>query len=187
MNDAARLSRIIRDFTAANVLIVGDIILDRYSAGVASRLSPEAPVPVLRQVRRSARLGGAANVAANVAALGGRSWLLGIIGDDDAGRELATLLGNLVSSTPYLFIDQSRPTTTKTRFIAGAQQLLRLDEESNEWLSRDIEARVADKFEEIVDRANIVILSDYAKGLLSDFLYPFPVGKLRQKEYSGYR
>ena len=124
-----QLAELVRRFTDARVLVLGDVMLDRYVSGNASRLSPEAPIPVLRPSVERATLGGAANVALNVATLGGHVALVGVIGDDAAGAEVTRLLAS-PGIAPYLVVATARPTTAKTRFLVGVHQLLRLDEET---------------------------------------------------------
>src|SRR4051812_1323218 len=114
----------------ARVLVLGDVMLDCYVYGSVERMSPEAPVPVLRQESLRAMAGGAGNVARNVAALGGKAVLIGLVGGDAAGRELGKMLGEERGITPRLVIDPARRTTVKTRFVAGRQQLLRVDDET---------------------------------------------------------
>ena len=112
------------------MLVLGDIMLDRYVFGDVRRISPEAPIPVLRAQRSQEVLGGAANVAKNVVALGARAILVGLIGDDDAGRAIAAAVAETKGGiTLYTATTPGRPTTVKTRFMSGAHQLLRLDEE----------------------------------------------------------
>src|ERR1700722_4911633 len=123
------LAQVVRRFGDARVLVLGDVMLDRYVSGSASRLSPEAPLPVLRPDARRATVGGAANVALNVATLGGQVALVGVIGDDAEGAELTHLLASS-GIVAHLVVAAGRPTTTKTRFMVGAHQLLRLDEET---------------------------------------------------------
>src|SRR5690349_12434802 len=123
------LAQLVRRFARAHVLILGDVMLDRYVSGSASRLSPEAPIPVLRPTAKRATLGGASNVALNIATLGGQASLVGVIGDDAEGSELTSLLGSS-GIVPHLVVAPGRPTTAKTRFMVGNHQLLRLDEES---------------------------------------------------------
>ena len=162
------LADIVRHFTQARVLVVGDVILDRYVTGAVSRLSPEAPIPVLRPDNRRATLGGSANVALNVATLGGHAILVGVIGDDEPGREIERLLAGSPDTESALVVVKDRPTTAKTRFMAGSHQLLRLDEEVASPIEGATAAAVLEKIEEALPRANIVVLSDYAKGVLSD-------------------
>jgi len=146
------------------LLVVGDIMLDRYWFGDVSRISPEAPVPVVKVERQEERLGGAANVARNAAALGAMTALLSVVGDDDAGRSLGRLLeeGQIDAS---LHVDRDIDTIVKLRVIGRQQQLLRIDFEtppSHEVL----QAKLAD-FERRVADADVVILSDYGKGGLT--------------------
>jgi len=161
------LAQLVRRFAQAHVLILGDVMLDRYVSGTASRLSPEAPIPVLRPTTRRATLGGAANVALNIATLGGQASLVGVIGDDPEGSELTNLLGSS-GIVPHLIVAPGRPTTAKTRFMAGTHQLLRLDEESTAEVDAVTADHVLSAFTEAIDAADIVVLSDYAKGVLSD-------------------
>ncbi len=158
----------VRLFSRARVLVVGDVILDRYRFGEAQRLSPEAPIPVLRPSRQHDTPGGAANVAMNVVTLGGQAVLAGVIGEDDAGRAVAMLLGTSPRIVSALIAAPGRPTTAKTRFVAGAQQLLRLDEETTAPLDETTAAALLRRVEEVLDSVDVVILSDYAKGVLCD-------------------
>jgi D-beta-D-heptose 7-phosphate kinase/D-beta-D-heptose 1-phosphate adenosyltransferase len=161
------LAQLVRRFAQAHVLILGDVMLDRYVSGTASRLSPEAPIPVLRPTARRATLGGAANVALNIATLGGQASLVGVIGDDSEGSELTNLLGSS-GIVPHLIVAPGRPTTAKTRFMAGTHQLLRLDEESTAEVDAVTADHVLSAFTQAIEAADIVVLSDYAKGVLSD-------------------
>ena len=162
------LAATVRHFGAARVLIVGDVILDRYVVGAVSRLSPEAPIPILRPDARRSTLGGAANVALNVATLGGHAILVGVVGADDGGAEIEQLLGQSPKTETALIVAPGRPTTAKTRFMAGSHQLLRLDEETVAPLDAPTAAAVVARIEQILPRADIVVLSDYAKGVLCD-------------------
>jgi D-beta-D-heptose 7-phosphate kinase / D-beta-D-heptose 1-phosphate adenosyltransferase len=161
------LAQAVRRFGSARVLVVGDVMLDRYVSGSASRLSPEAPIPVLRPSARRATVGGAANVALNIATLGGQVALVGVIGDDADGAELTRLLENS-SIVPHLVIAVGRPTTAKTRFMAGMHQLLRLDEETTVAIDDATASSVCQRFSDALQTADVVVLSDYAKGVLSD-------------------
>jgi D-beta-D-heptose 7-phosphate kinase/D-beta-D-heptose 1-phosphate adenosyltransferase len=152
----------------ARVLVLGDVMLDRYVYGGVERMSPEAPVPVLRQASVRAMAGGAGNVARNIAALGGTAVLIGLRGDDEAGRELEAMLAEEHNLAPRLIADRGRPTTVKTRFVAGRQQLLRLDDESAHPVEGDSAAALLAAMKEALPAVDIVLLSDYAKGVLSD-------------------
>src|ERR1700722_10652660 len=159
---------IVRLFSRARVLVVGDVILDRYRIGDAHRLSPEAPIPVLRPTRQHDTLGGAANVAMNVVTLGGRVVLAGVIGDDIAGKAVGELVRGNSQIDAALIVAPGRPTTCKTRFIAGAHQLLRLDEETTAPLDETTRAALLQRIEAALADVDVVILSDYAKGVLCD-------------------
>jgi D-beta-D-heptose 7-phosphate kinase / D-beta-D-heptose 1-phosphate adenosyltransferase len=163
----AELARAVHGFGDARVLVLGDVMLDRYVSGNASRLSPEAPIPVLRPSARRATLGGAANVALNVATLGARAALIGVVGEDADGAELTRLLA-CSGVAPHLVVVPGRPTTAKTRFMVGHHQLLRLDEETTEPIDDGTAAVVLRRFADALAAADVVVLSDYAKGVLSD-------------------
>jgi D-beta-D-heptose 7-phosphate kinase/D-beta-D-heptose 1-phosphate adenosyltransferase len=162
------LAAIVRSFQTAKVLVLGDVILDRYVNGHASRLSPEAPIPVLRPRRSHATLGGAANVALNVAMLGGRAWLCGVVGDDAAAAETRQLLAGQPRIHADLVTAPGRPTTAKTRFMVGPHQLMRLDEETTAPVDDTTATMLLDRFEAALAEADVVVLSDYAKGALCD-------------------
>jgi D-beta-D-heptose 7-phosphate kinase/D-beta-D-heptose 1-phosphate adenosyltransferase len=159
---------LVRHFDRARVLVVGDVILDRYRIGDASRLSPEAPIPVLRPTMVRDTPGGAANVAMNVLTLGGSAILAGVIGDDDAGAAVRRLLSARSAMTDALTVVPGRPTTAKTRYIAGSQQLLRVDEETTASLDSAAAGDLLGRVEAAVTEADVVVLSDYAKGVLCD-------------------
>jgi rfaE bifunctional protein kinase chain/domain len=149
---------------AARLLVVGDVMLDRYWFGEVSRISPEAPVPVVKVDRVEARLGGAANVARNVAVLRAGVELLSVIGDDEAGATLEALLRD-EGIPAALHRDAGITTTVKLRVIGRQQQLLRIDFET--WPSHEVLASKLADFEEMVRAADVVILSDYGKGGLA--------------------
>ena len=149
------------DFSRARVLVAGDVMLDRYWFGDVSRISPEAPVPVVAVKRTEERPGGAANVARNITALGGRCQLLAVVGDDEAARSLEGLLrAERVDGS--LHRDAAFSTTVKLRVIGHQQQLLRIDFERAP--SREVLAAKLDEFERQVDSADAIVLSDYGKG-----------------------
>lgn len=155
-------------FAEASVLVVGDVMLDRYVEGSVDRMSPEAPVPVLKAEGERGMAGGAANVARNIAALGGRATLVGLVGDDAAGEELAQTMAADRRIALRLLVDRTRPTTIKTRFLAGRQQLLRVDREQLVPASAAIERASLAAVEAALPEAGLVLLSDYAKGVLTD-------------------
>lgn len=145
------------------ILIVGDTMVDRYIIGEASRLSPEAPVPVMRAAREESRPGGAANVAANVAALGQRCVLLTVSGDDAAGDDLARMMKERKVALDRV-IDPGRPTTQKTRVVSGVQQIARIDHDGH--ASETAQAELVRRFEAQIDGVRAVIFSDYDMGVL---------------------
>ncbi len=119
----------------ARILCVGDLMLDRFVYGEVERTSPEAPVPVLGIERQTAMLGGAGNVARNLISLGAHAALLSVVGDDGVGRTLTQMVGEEERIEPHLLVERGRPSTEKTRFLAGGQQLLRTDRETRGWIS----------------------------------------------------
>ncbi len=148
----------------ARVLVVGDVMLDRYWFGEVSRISPEAPVPIVHIKRTEERPGGAANVARNIASLGGKATLLSVVGDDEAGRTLTELLAGENVAT-HFHKDASLPTTVKLRVIGRQQQLMRIDFETPP--SREVLEDKLGDFESMIENHDVVILSDYGKGGLT--------------------
>ena len=153
-------------FSQLKVLVIGDIMLDRYIHGDVDRISPEAPVPVLRHARRYERAGGAANVAMNLAGLGCRTFLGGFWGNDSEQTELAAILERAGIDTVGV-VSTSLPTISKTRIVARTQQLIRLDIESRDAPPTAELQRLQDRATELVTKVHAVVLSDYAKGALS--------------------
>jgi D-beta-D-heptose 7-phosphate kinase/D-beta-D-heptose 1-phosphate adenosyltransferase len=154
----------------AIVLCIGDVMLDQYVYGGVDRVSPEAPIPVLNVSRRTQALGGAGNVACNIAALGAVPQLVSVIGDDAPGGQVRELLADAGAIVPQLLVDTARPTTVKTRFIAGSQQLLRADDESVGGLAPDLLRSVVETATAALGSSapGALILSDYGKGVLPD-------------------
>jgi len=150
-----------------NVLVVGDAMLDRYVTGSVERISPEAPVPVLHVEAETTALGGAANVAAGVVALGARCRLVATIGNDSAGQSLQSLLESSGVEAADLVLDHERPTTQKTRIIARHQQVLRVDRETVAPPKSDLSAALRERALEALEFANVLVLEDYDKGVLS--------------------
>jgi D-beta-D-heptose 7-phosphate kinase/D-beta-D-heptose 1-phosphate adenosyltransferase len=162
------LAAIVRGFQSARVLVIGDIILDRYVTGSVQRLSPEAPIPVLRPMEHRATLGGAANVALNIATLGGHAILIGVVGQDNAAADIDSLIAATPRVRSAVVRVANRPTTAKTRFMTGIHQLLRLDEEITEPLDGPAVAAVLQAVEDSLPSIDVIVLSDYAKGVLCD-------------------
>ena len=165
---ADRLAEIIGRFAGRRVLVAGDVILDRYVWGDVERTSPEAPVPVVRLREQTARLGGAANVVSNLRALGAKASLVGVTGSDEEAGELREMLKEIEVSPQGLTPDRGRPTTVKTRIMSLGQQLLRMDREECGELNDAVARRVMNRFERRLASAEVVLLSDYAKGVLCD-------------------
>ena len=157
------------DFTGCRIVVVGDLMLDKYLSGSVERLSPEAPVPVLLREAERAVLGGAANVCANLAALGAEVVAIGVIGRDEAGSVLVDLLRAYPKlNTEHLVTDINRPTTCKIRVMSGGHQMVRIDAESKADITADVEEIVAAAIKDSLHWADVVVLSDYAKGLCND-------------------
>lgn len=169
-NSLQRLKQITRRLRGHRVGVVGDLMLDRYLWGTASRLSPEAAVPVVDFVEQSECLGGAGNVAANLAALGARVELFGVTGEDEAADALKRCLNTLGVPAKGLLGDASRPTTVKTRIIARHQQVVRVDRESRAALSKEIEERLIRRVKAGVAALDALVISDYDKGAVTEAL-----------------
>lgn len=167
MGTAEALRAILARFPAQRVLVLGDVILDRYWWGEASRLSPEAPVPVVRKRRATSRPGGAGNTAANLAALGASVTLFGVTGEDPQSAELKAVLAEAGVDSSGLVSDPARPTSTKTRVIATHQQIVRVDDEEAAPVSEQVAAAAAGMMTPLIARADAVVVSDYAKGFLA--------------------
>lgn len=147
-----------------NILVVGDVMLDRYWFGDVNRISPEAPVPIVKVARKEDRLGGAANVARNCVALGARASLIGLIGADEAGQAVRKLC-QAEGVSPFLCVDDHEPTILKLRILGRLQQLLRVDFENPP--SQKSLAQLHHHFSQLVASHDVVVLSDYSKGALS--------------------
>ncbi len=172
--DPARLHK-------ARVLIVGDVMLDNFIYGDVNRISPEAPIPVLSYRSRKSMPGGAANVAQNVLSLGASATLIGVAGRDIGGTDLRRLLeGKRGGDRHCILDDDDRPTTVKTRYIAGSQQLLRVDEEEVYPISRRAEEAIVQAFTARLAECDVVAISDYGKGVLTDTTLAALIGLARQ-------
>jgi rfaE bifunctional protein kinase chain/domain len=153
-------------FASAKVAVLGDIMLDRYFWGEVERISPEAPVPVVRVNRRSRRLGGAANVAANLAALGAHAEVVSVRGDDRAGREVVHMLERRGIASRGLIAEPGRETTEKVRIIARHQQVVRADFESDDPVDGDVRARIYAHALALAEPFDALVISDYGKGVV---------------------
>jgi D-beta-D-heptose 7-phosphate kinase/D-beta-D-heptose 1-phosphate adenosyltransferase len=161
------MTDLIPRFRGAPVLVVGDLMLDEFVWGTVTRISPEAPVPVVEVRRRTFVVGGAANAAANVAALGGGALLAGIVGTDSPGDRARELLTDSGIDTSAVVPDPSRPTTTKTRIHAHSQQVVRIDHEDARPIDAAVEEALLDRIAAVLPTVRGCILSDYAKGVVT--------------------
>jgi len=166
MTQSNRFTREVGALAETHVLVVGDIMLDRFITGAVERVSPEAPIPVLRVGDETLMPGGAGNVAANLVALGGRATLVGVVGDDDDGRALLDGL-NSDRLTVRAAVDAARPTTVKIRYVAQGQQLLRADREVRQAIDEALAQTVLQHVDDALPEAGAVVLSDYGKGVLT--------------------
>jgi len=162
---AAVRERVAR-FASVKVAVLGDVMLDRYFWGDVERISPEAPVPVVRVGRRSRRLGGAANVAANLAALGATAEVVSVRGDDREGREVVAMLDKRGIASHGLIAEVGRETTEKVRIIARHQQVVRADFECDDPVSGDVCAKIYARVRELMDSCDALVVSDYGKGVV---------------------
>ncbi len=162
-----QLSRYVPLFKQARVAVLGDLMLDRYVWGRATRISQEAPVPVVAVQRQSAVPGGAANVARNLRTLGAAVDVVGVVGDDPEGQELLHLLTEAQADVSRVEVDPSRPTTVKTRVLAGNQQVVRIDYEQTREMAAELRRRLLGSLERQLRSGAVhaLILEDYAKGL----------------------
>ena len=167
MKKKDKFKKIIARFPKVKVLIVGDLILDEFLWGNVSRISPEAPVPVVHVRSESFMPGGAANVANNIHALGGKAYLAGVVGMDERGSILRQELDKRGVGVEGIVIDGERPTTLKTRVIAHHQQVVRIDKEKIEPLSAGIVDQIIDYIKEMIGQIDAIIIEDYGKGVVT--------------------
>lgn len=159
-------TRVLRRFPRVRVLVIGDLMLDRYIWGQVERISPEAPVPVVRVTRESLHAGGAGNVAANIRSLGGAVVTCGVIGRDQAGRRLQQELISLGADTRGTLASRTTTTTSKTRILAHSQQVVRLDREQSDTLDNRVHAHLCRFVQQQVRECDVVVVSDYGKGVI---------------------
>lgn len=164
---SASKAKILDRFNRLNVLVVGDLMLDHYVWGAVSRISPEAPVPVVDVSRETEMPGGAGNVALNMASLGAKIHLVGLIGQDSSASRLLSLFRSLPISTEAVLKSAERPTILKTRIIAHHQQVVRVDREVRGDLPPALLDQVWSRVEALLPKVDAVVLSDYAKGVIS--------------------
>ncbi len=175
------LKQVFDKFADLKVLIIGDVMVDAYIWGKVERISPEAPVPVISIHGKESRLGGAANVAKNVHALGAKPYLCSVIGDDDAGGTFLHLLGERGIETSGIVTSDHRTTTVKERILSGAQHLLRVDKETEESINKSERTRLLEKIDDLLGLADVVIFEDYDKGVLSKSIIQYVIEGARVK------
>ena len=164
------VSELINGFSRLKVLIIGDLMIDSYTWGRVSRISPEAPVPVVNVIRRESRLGGAGNVVLNIASLGATAVICSVIGDDAPGRELQKIILDSNLSTEGLIVEPGRMTTVKERIIAGSQQVVRVDSETESSISSSSQKALLAHIKDSISDVDVIIFEDYDKGVLNDSL-----------------
>lgn len=167
MSSPQTLTRHLDHLGETKVLCVGDLMLDRFMYGKVERISPEAPIPVFTQQSESSMLGGAGNVVRNLLSLGAQAAFVSVIGDDSVGNKLTKLVGNEQNLLPYILSERGRISTKKTRYVAGAQQLLRSDHETAAPINAQTQNRLIDIILEEMGQYQAIILSDYGKGVLT--------------------
>jgi D-beta-D-heptose 7-phosphate kinase/D-beta-D-heptose 1-phosphate adenosyltransferase len=163
----ARASEILQSLRDRYIVVLGDVMLDEFVWGDVTRISPEAPVPVVDVRRESVHLGGAANVLANLVALGARGSVVGVVGDDGTGERLRAGLRELGMLDHCLIVDETRPSTTKTRIIAHSQLVVRADRESRIPVDAKIEEKIVSCLKNELKRADAFVVSDYDKGVVT--------------------
>jgi rfaE bifunctional protein kinase chain/domain len=163
-----RLNKYVDRFPSTRTLVVGDLVLDHYIWGKVSRISPEAPVPVVNVTKEDLLLGGATNVVNNIHALGGIVGVCGVLGRDEAGKQLLHLLHSQGIATDGLIVEQNRPTTIKTRIIAHSQQVVRFDRETKSKIDKETHRRIFEYVrQQVSEGLDAIVLSDYCKGVVT--------------------
>jgi D-beta-D-heptose 7-phosphate kinase/D-beta-D-heptose 1-phosphate adenosyltransferase len=170
LNLLIKMKNISRKIRTTGILVIGDIIVDQYISGNVKRISPEAPVPVVEVSDESLLLGGAANVAHNIASLGGRVFIAGAIGNDDMGKTLISRLREKGINADGVITEENRPTIVKTRVIAHNQQVVRIDREVKSDISKATISSTLRYIENCLPKIKAIILSDYCKGMITKAL-----------------
>lgn len=192
------LRRVVDRFSRAKILVIGDVMMDRFIWGKVSRISPEAPVPVVVVDHEDFRLGGAANVVNNIDGLGGKGVLCGVVGDDEMGQRIISELLQRNIKTDGIFVEKGRQTTVKTRIFANQQQVVRIDRERTDHLKSSTLRNLLEFLAERMKDSDGIILSDYGKGVLTRKLIRSIIRRAREakkcvmvdpklKDYSVYR
>lgn len=181
MTTATDLAKILDRLANIRVLVVGDVMLDRFIYGHVERISPEAPIPIFTTNREERMLGGAGNVVRNLLALGAHASFAAVVGDDAVANQLTQLVGDEQNLVPYLITERGRLSTKKTRYVAGSQQLLRSDSETKTAISGDTAQKIVDIILPEITHHHAVILSDYGKGVLTPTLCTAIIAEARAK------
>ena len=177
-----RAEEILRNFQRRKILVIGDVMLDRFLFGKAERISPEAPVPVVTIDQEKVHLGGAGNVAANISSLGGTPLIVGVVGNDLEGSRVRELLRSLKLPDDGLLVDKERITTVKTRIIAHNQQVVRTDWEKKTPLSPTMEKAIVSLLSDVLNNVDAVIVSDYAKGMITPKIMSYILTEGRKRD-----
>jgi D-beta-D-heptose 7-phosphate kinase/D-beta-D-heptose 1-phosphate adenosyltransferase len=175
-----RVKDVLAAVRAKRVMVIGDVMLDRYLWGGVSRISPEAPVPVVEITEETTRLGGAANVANNIVSLGAACHIFGVVGDDHDGADLIRRLEERGIVASGLIGDRTRPTTVKTRIIAHSQQVVRTDRETRDEVSGVVESTLAERILDGLGAFDAIVISDYGKGVVTRRLLEALIPRARQ-------
>lgn len=170
MRKMEELKKVVERFESARILAIGDVMLDRFILGTVSRISPEAPVPVVDLTSETFKPGGAANAINNIRALGGEVIAVGIIGDDVSGKKLIDLLKQSGINTEGIIVIQNRPTIVKTRIIAGQQQIVRIDREKRDGLDNEWVQKILGFVNTKINDIDAILISDYDKGVITNKL-----------------
>ena len=169
-NEKWSLNTLVERLSEAKVLCIGDLMLDKFVYGEVNRISPEAPIPILKTKSDKLLLGGAGNVANNLSCLGVETHFISVIGKDQTGKTIAKLIKKIPNIIANLITDEKRPTTFKTRFIANGQQMMRVDSETTLNIDNTIESNIIELTRSALDHCGALVLADYGKGVLTRFL-----------------
>lgn len=162
----SRIQQLLTSLKAKRIAVIGDVMIDHYVWGAVSRISPEAPVPVVEVESESVRLGGAANVAHNITSLGAQALLIGVVGDDANGAELIRILNSASTASDGIIVDPTRPTTKKTRVIAHNQHVVRIDSELKKDIDESVQKKILTVLENNIHSIDGMIIEDYNKGVV---------------------
>ncbi|HVP57586.1 MAG TPA: PfkB family carbohydrate kinase, partial [bacterium] len=176
----SRVKDVLAAVRAKRVMVIGDVMLDRYLWGAVSRISPEAPVPVVEITSETTRLGGAANVANNIVSLGAACHIFGVVGDDHDGADMVRRLEERGIVANGLIGDRTRPTTVKTRIIAHNQQVVRTDREARDEVNGVVETTLAERILDSLGGFDAIVISDYGKGVVTKRLLEALIPRARR-------